>query len=360
MLITKDLILKDSKCRAQIIPFSIFTAVGFLLLFAPFSVADLSKTNLIISEIFLFLVFTLPFGYFIGIRNLIKAIKTYRAIIKGQYIIVVDQVLDKHYYNDSSSFNSSDIDHSGWLLYFKDYYKKYNDFVKIKNIKEGDYLKSGDEYYLVFVKGSEGPSYAYKCDKYQLAESENDKLETIESVKNYINKREFKLEKNNQLIRINKKRIMNDFFDKQQKFTVLVFILSWIFILVFLIILLISLKNILAFIILLILFVFWSFLTFVKVKYVIDVIRSIKKDTYKIKVDTVIKLNSNIKFSDSNSIISFKFDNYKKIVYADKRDYADVVIGDKFYLVFVNGEKEPIKVYQVKHSIVEKDVLVDA
>lgn len=40
----------------------------------------------------------------------------------------------------------------------------------------------------------------------------------------------------------------------------------------------------------------------------------------------------------------------------NKKYFADVVIGDKLYLVFVKGEKEPIKVYNVKNSMVESEV----
>lgn len=56
--------------------------------------------------------------------------------------------------------------------------------------------------------------------------------------------------------------------------------------------------------------------------------------------------------SDAGGVTSFKFENYKKLVYEDKRLYHDVQIGEKFYLVFVKGEKEPIKVYNTKNSVI--------
>ena len=95
-------------------------------------------------------------------------------------------------------------------------------------------------------------------------------------------------------------------------------------------------------------------MTIVNVKYSYCIINNIKNNNYEIKEDEVISLNNGIQYSDSNKMISFKFKNYKKIVYADKKYYTDVAIGDKFYLVFVKGEKAPINVYSIKNSILEK------
>lgn len=97
-------------------------------------------------------------------------------------------------------------------------------------------------------------------------------------------------------------------------------------------------------------------MTVCKIKYLYTIIKNIKHNNFKIKIDTVTSLNNRVDFKDSNGVISFKFKNYKKIVYADKEDYNIIDIGDEFYLVFVKGEKEPVKVYRLKDSILDGDV----
>lgn len=94
--------------------------------------------------------------------------------------------------------------------------------------------------------------------------------------------------------------------------------------------------------------------TIIKIKYLVQIITNVKKDKYEIKEDEIVSLNNGIQYSDSNKMISFKFKNYKKIVYADKKYYDNPKIGDKFYLVFVKGDKEPIKVYDANYSLLEK------
>jgi len=54
-------------------------------------------------------------------------------ILTGKYVIVIDELADKWYYNDSSS--GVHTDRSGWWLYFKDYFRIYNDPIKtLENI----------------------------------------------------------------------------------------------------------------------------------------------------------------------------------------------------------------------------------
>lgn len=110
-------------------------------------------------------------------------------------------------------------------------------------------------------------------------------------------------------------------------------------------------KDIIVSVVLLIITCFWIFLTFLKVKYVYNIYRNIKKGNYKIKEDVIVSLDNGLEYKDSNKLISFKFQNYKKIVYTDRRENYDAKIGDKYYLVFVKGEKEPIGIYAVKTNV---------
>lgn len=89
-----------------------------------------------------------------------NTIKLSIKIFNGNYIIVLDKLMDKYYYQDRS-YNGEGIDHSGWQLYFKDYFKTYDKYVKFKDLKQGNKYKEGDQFYLVFVKGEKAPIYVY-------------------------------------------------------------------------------------------------------------------------------------------------------------------------------------------------------
>ena len=71
---------------------------------------------------------------------------------------------------------------------------------------------------MVFIKGTSIP-YIFHSNEYTLAQSEKDKLKTINEVKDYIKLEEFNLEKenHNKKIIVNKETIIGDFFDKKQK-----------------------------------------------------------------------------------------------------------------------------------------------
>ena len=303
--------------------------------------------------------FNMIFGIILGlvvciiaIIVIFKTIKMVINVLNRNYIIIEDELMDKHYYNDHSM--GDETNNSCWQLYFKNFFKTYNQFIRYQDLREGNNYKIGDKFYLVFVKGVKLP-YMFAAKEYNLAQSEKDKLKTIEEAKEYINLKEFVLETeaHSEKKIINSKKIINDFFDKRQKQTVLFLVAGTLGLLAFGIIIYISNPILIALIMILFAFAILLMLSIVKIKYLLTVINNIKNNNYKIKEDEVVSLNNGIRYSDSNEVISFKFKNYKKIVYADKKDFLDVVIGDKIYLVFVKGEKEPIKVYNVKNSILE-------
>lgn len=304
---------------------------------------------------------TMIFGIIFGITMCLipvfismKAIKTTIKVLNGKYIIILDELKDKYYYEDRS-YNGDNIDDSGWRLYFKDYFKNYDKYVKFKDLKEGGNYKIGDKFYLVFLKGSNYP-YMFAADKYNLAPSEKEKLKTIDEVAEYTKLEKFILETEtqNQNVILNKKKIIKDFFDKSQKQTIIFFVFAALFALLFGIVIYKWYFNLIGLIVILFMFICFLLMSIVKIKYLFVIINNIKNDNYIISEDEVVSLNNEMRYSDSNKMISFKFKNYKKIVYADKKYFTDVVIGDKLYLIFVKGEKEPIKVYSVKNNILEK------
>lgn len=300
--------------------------------------------------------FNMVFGIILGIIVcaipiciIINSIKTVLKVSSGNYVIILDELKDKYYYHDRS-YDGDGVDMSGWQLYFKDYFKTYNKYVKFKDLKEGTSYKEGDKFYLVFVKGNSIP-YIFAANEYTLSSSE--KLQTIEEIKNYTNLEEYVLEINDEQIIINKERITKDFFNKSQKQTVLIDVAITIGIVLFAILTSFLYFNIFIIIILFLVFALFLIMTIIKIKYLLTINSNIKNNNYEIKEDEIISLNNRLNYSDSNKIISFKLKNYKKIVYADKKYFTNIAIGDKLYLVFVKGEKEPIKVYNKKNSILE-------
>lgn len=272
-------------------------------------------------------------------------------VLKKKYVIVVDELLDIYYYNDVGS--DFDNDHSGWQLYFKDFFKVYNQYVKIRNIGEGNKYNKGDQFYLVFVKGSRMP-YVFSTNEYKLDPSERDKVKTLEEAKEYIKLKKFNLkaEVYNGKKVINPNTIIHDFFSKDEKITLLFFSICSIFLLI--VCIGISFFNLVASMVVLFMFICIVCITIVKIKYLYSIIRKIKRSQYEIKIDEVVSVNENLQYSDSNQITSIKFKNYDKIVYTNKKENYNAQVGDSFYLVFVKGETAPIHVYNTKNYILEK------
>lgn len=320
----------------------VFVILGIIIIYLAISKSE-NTSNMVSVIIMGIIVCAIP------ICIIIHSIKTALKVSFGNYVIILDELKDKYYYQDHS-YNGNGVDMSGWQLYFKDYFKTYNKYVQFKDLKEGTSYKEGDKFYLVFVKGNSNP-YIFAANEYTL--SPNEKLQTIEEVKNYINLEEYVLEINNEQIIINKERIIKDFFDKSQKQTVLIYVAITIGIVLFAILTSFLYFNIFAIIILFLVFALFLIITIIKIKYLLTIHSNIKNNNYEIKEDEIISLNNRLDYSDSNEIISFKLKNYKKIVYAEKKYFTDIDIGDKLYLVFVKGEKEPIKVYNKKNSILK-------
>ena len=217
----------------------VFVILGIIIIYLAISKSE-NTSNMVSVIIMGIIVCAIP------ICIIIHSIKTALKVSFGNYVIILDELKDKYYYQDHS-YNGNGVDMSGWQLYFKDYFKTYNKYVQFKDLKEGTSYKEGDKFYLVFVKGNSNP-YIFAANEYTL--SPNEKLQTIEEVKNYINLEEYVLEINNEQIIINKERIIKDFFDKSQKQTVLIYVAITIGIVLFAILTSFLYFNIFAIIIL--------------------------------------------------------------------------------------------------------------
>lgn len=295
------------------------------------------------------------FGLIFSIIPLLLIINIFNSIIKitsGEYIIITDTLLDQRITDDKYE------ERKVYELYFKDYFSKYNNSVMVGS-SEFHNSKIGDEFYLVFFKNCKNP-YVFNKKNYKLDDKEVDKITNINSLTKFSNQiKEFVLENtlsNN--IEINKKKIIEDFFDKNRRKTVTVYILICIFLFIFVLSTIFifglnEINNWISLIISSIAFTFFMFLTVIKIKYVYTIIKNIKNDKYEIRKDIIKSINDRVNFSDSNYMMSFRFENYKKLTYDSKKLFYDTKVGDEFYLVFVKGEKEPIKIYDTKRFILK-------
>ena len=109
MLITKEKIVKGSKSKFQIVVFSICTAVGFLMIILPFLLTRKLDLNSISLSAIFFVAFGIPFGYVIGLKNLLKTIKAQKSINADSYKIVIDKIIDM---STVASGRTSDMDDS--------------------------------------------------------------------------------------------------------------------------------------------------------------------------------------------------------------------------------------------------------
>ena len=292
----------------------------------------------------------------ISIILITKILKEFVKVINSQYVIVIDELSDKYYYKEWLVSRDS-IDHSRWQLYFKDYFKKYNKYIGIKDSAKGIDYNIGDKFYLVFIKGNNYP-YIFPLKKFILADSEKVKLKSLDEAKDFIKLKEFVSENINlkEKIIINKERIKKDFANQGHLRTAIIEIIISIFLVGFMLMSIFCFKNLIATIVITSMMTLFVFLTVVKLKYVIEINRNINNGNIKVKQDEVISLNNSIEYRDSNEMISFKFKDYQKIVFANKDEYSDAKIGDEFYLIFIKGEKEPIKVYNLKNSILDSNL----
>lgn len=361
LLDKKNIIFESEAARDLLIliPFSlVFFTFGGLMI-CSFIHTGVDTSSSVVTLIFGIILCFIP--TIIILNKLIIIIK----ILKGKYVIVIDE-LKYIYYNSDYDYDSESnySDRSAWYLYFKDFFKAYDKRVLVNNYRDGNKYRKGNKFYLVFLKGSKEP-YIFSFKEYTLPPEAKDKLKNLDEIKDYINIKKINLKSNNDNIIINKSQIKKDFNRLGHKKTAIFFtlisismliLISTILVLIAKNLISISFEYIIALIIMPLMLIFDIFMSFIKIKYVCQIYSNIRKGNIKIIEDEVIALNRNISYVYSNKMISFKFKNYNKLFYADKKEYSDIKIGDKFYLVFVKGENNVIKAYDAKRSTLDKNL----
>lgn len=342
-ILTNKTILDESQFQLNIFLkffLIVFSIVGLIIIYIGVTFTDV-LANKIASIVFGSIFFFVPFIIFIYLTA------KYRRILKGKYVIVEDVLMDKKRYNNYSIDSNKNDD---WFyLYFEEYFKKYDKKILV-NSDVFNKAEIGDKFYIVFTKSD---YFVFNSKNYKLIDY--NKVISIDELGNYIKikkqETDSSLNENKEIMVINKERIKNDFSKFGHRKTAVIFIIFCMGMIFLLYLSSFVFKDIIVSVVLLIITCFWIFLTFLKVKYVYNIYRNIKKGNYKIKEDVIVSLDNGLEYKDSNKLISFKFQNYKKIVYTDRRENYDAKIGDKYYLVFVKGEKEPIGIYAVKTNV---------
>ncbi len=167
MKITKNRLLNDVHLTGRIIFLSIFAFCGIMIPFIPFITLKEININSIISFLVLFCIFGIPFGYFIGIRNVVYSVRVNHSIKNGNFYILEDEIIDFYATQDESSPDSH------CKIELKIYSEKTNKIIPVK-YKAFRKLKKGDKCFLVFVQFSKKPVIVYPGNEYFL----DDELET--------------------------------------------------------------------------------------------------------------------------------------------------------------------------------------
>ena len=288
----------------------------------------------------------------IPLISLIKKFIISQKLKTTDFVVITDTLRDKEIYEYTQMSDSTSRD-CDYLLYFDNYYTKYNKTIKV-NIAVYDEARKNDKFYLVFVGKK---ILAFNTNKYVLDDAASEKLIDIEELSNYINIKEYETKNDGEVKNLTKKRIIKD-FKKDQRFTVIMQTILTIFLITLTIGFFIMFKNILALIVMLLFTIFISFIAIVKISFVIKVISSIKKDNFSIKLDRLVSLNKSVEFKEQHNIVTFKFQNYKKTFYDAKKNYINPCENDEFYLVFIKGESDPVKVYQRKYVTLDSSLKI--
>lgn len=167
MLVTKEKIVKESGNKFEMVVFSIYTTVGVIMTILPFLLTRAVNMNSIILCAIFFLAFGIPFGYIIGLRNLIKTVKAQKSINANSFKIVVDKIVDM---SIAPKGGESDMNDNSCQLTLQYYSNKTNRNVCI-SYKEFRNLHLGDKCILVFMNTDKRPDVIYPGNEYFIDQS---------------------------------------------------------------------------------------------------------------------------------------------------------------------------------------------
>lgn len=138
---------------------------------------DYNTSNLIGFVVFS-CIFGGVFGYFLGIRNIIYALRRESLIKRGQFWLVIDEVIEKRYCANGSSGAGF---HKDFQLVLKKYTAKTKNRIILRNRKEFNAVREGAPCVLGFTKMNKRPFCVFAGSQYELAPELQSKI--VEDIK---------------------------------------------------------------------------------------------------------------------------------------------------------------------------------
>lgn len=170
MIITHKKIIDDYQAikTAKIIYF-IFTLIGIVVPLIPFLYLKTFDFDSIMSFVFLSLMFGLPFGYFIGLRNIINIHRINSSIKNNDIFIIESKITDKR----MSPYNVREDDDS---RYGQITIQNFNKVLYISS-KEYEVHSEGEKCILIFSKyNKKYPVLKYLGNEYVVDELLKEKI----------------------------------------------------------------------------------------------------------------------------------------------------------------------------------------
>ena len=157
-----------AKCESKTVfyIYIIFAIIGMVVVFSMLKnlLQNYNTSNLIGFLVFA-CIFGGIFGYFLGIRNIVYALRRSSLIKKGELWFVIDEVTDKYYSTNGSSDGSV---YKDFQLELRKYSAKTNKRIFLKNRKEFNNVHEGDPCILGFTKLSKRPFCVFAGQHYEL------------------------------------------------------------------------------------------------------------------------------------------------------------------------------------------------
>ena len=153
--------------RANLFLLSCFAVSGILVtLIALVKMIAEMSTNSIISFLVATCVFGIPFGYFIGLKQIVFILKRNSLIKNGNVIIFIDKIVDKQELGNTSDHS----DPKEFQIEAEKYSLKTGKMVSIREKRNFNQMKVGDECILCFTTMSNLPFMVYSGSVYELSD----------------------------------------------------------------------------------------------------------------------------------------------------------------------------------------------
>ena len=170
--ITHKYILQQLKASTTISLLSIFALIGLLIPFLPFAILKTIDINSIFSFVFLLIVFGIPFGYFIGLRNILHVLYLSRRCKRKEYLILVDCITGLKV---SKKGRASEMDDSFCRILLRKYTNKTKKSISIET-KVFKKIDKGDQCILIFVDIEKEPILVFAGNDYVIADELKDNI----------------------------------------------------------------------------------------------------------------------------------------------------------------------------------------